>query len=89
MSSIEEYFDILDKQAQKNSQVIAKSLVKYLKATKESGTNKYESLKNVSQAQKVQGKNDNNQNVNAERTCSAFLYYLKSLIPVNIFIFGK
>ena len=53
MSSIEEYFDILDKQAQKNSQVIAKSLVKYLKATKESGTNKYESLKNVSQAQKV------------------------------------
>ena len=32
MSTIEEYFDILDKQSQKNSQVIAKSLVKYLKA---------------------------------------------------------
>ena len=53
MSSIEEYFDILDKQSQKNSQVIAKSLVKYLKATKEANANKYETLKNVNQAQKV------------------------------------
>lgn len=52
MSSIEEYFDILDKQSQKNSQVIAKSLVKYLKATKEAGSNKYETLK-ANQAQKV------------------------------------
>jgi len=51
MSSIEEYFDILDKQSQKNSQVIAKSLVKYLKATKEA--NKYSALKNANQAQKV------------------------------------
>ena len=53
MSSIEEYFDILDKQSQKNSKVIAKSLVKYLKATKEANSNKYETLKNASQAQKV------------------------------------
>ena len=53
MSSIEEYFDILDKQSQKNSQVIAKSLVKYLKATKAANTSKYETLKNENQTQKV------------------------------------
>ena len=52
MSSIEEYFDILDKQSQKKSQVIAKSLVKYLKAAKETGNNKYETLK-ANQAQNV------------------------------------
>lgn len=43
MSSIEEYFDILDKQTEKNSQIIAKSLVKYLKSSKENS--KYEALK--------------------------------------------
>lgn len=43
MSTIEEYFDILDKQTEKNSQIIAKSLVKYLKASKENS--KYEELK--------------------------------------------
>lgn len=48
MSSIEEYFDILDKQTEKNSQIIAKSLVKYLKASK--GNSKYDVLK---QAEKV------------------------------------
>ena len=53
MSSIDEYFDILDKQSQKKTQVIAKSLVKYLKATREEAANKYEVLKNESQAQKV------------------------------------
>lgn len=46
MSSIEEYFDILDKQTEKNSQIIAKSLVKYLKASKENS--KYEELKKSS-----------------------------------------
>ena len=39
MSSIEEYFDILDKQTEKNSQIIAKSLVKYLKAIHKSSLN--------------------------------------------------
>lgn len=43
MSSIEEYFDILDKQTEKNSQIIAKSLVKYLKSSKE--RSKYDVLK--------------------------------------------
>ena len=43
MSSIEEYFDILDKQTEKNSQIIAKSLVKYLKSSKEQS--KYDVLK--------------------------------------------
>ncbi len=43
MSSIEEYFDILDKQTEKNSKIIAKSLVKYLKASKEQS--KYDTLK--------------------------------------------
>lgn len=31
MSSIDEYFDILDKESQKRSQMVAKSLTKYLK----------------------------------------------------------
>lgn len=53
MSSIDEYFDILDKQSQKKSQVIAKSLVKYLRAAKTESANKYDVLKNESQAQKV------------------------------------
>ena len=48
MSTIEEYFDILDKQTEKNSQIIAKSLVKYLKASK--GNSKYDVLK---QAERV------------------------------------
>ena len=47
MSSIEEYFDILDKQTEKNSQIIAKSLVKYLKASKEKS--KYDVLKQAEQ----------------------------------------
>lgn len=49
MSSIEEYFDILDKQTEKNSQIIAKSLVKYLKANKEKS--KYDVLKQAEQVQ--------------------------------------
>ncbi len=49
MSSIEEYFDILDKQTEKNSQIIAKSLVKYLKASKEKS--KYDVLKQADQVQ--------------------------------------
>lgn len=49
MSSIEEYFDILDKQTEKNSQIIAKSLVKYLKAGKEKS--KYDVLKQAEQVQ--------------------------------------
>jgi len=53
MSSIDEYFDILDKQSQKKSQVIAKSLVKYLRAAKSETANKYEVLKSESQTQKV------------------------------------
>ena len=48
MSSIEEYFDILDKQTQTNSQLIAKSLVKYLKASKENTSSKYDELKKTS-----------------------------------------
>lgn len=31
MSSIDEYFEILDQEAQKRSQMVAKSLTKYLK----------------------------------------------------------
>lgn len=31
MSSIDEYFEILDKEAQKRSKMVAKSLTKYLK----------------------------------------------------------
>ncbi len=42
MSSLDEYFEILDKENQKRSQIIAKSLVKYLQKNKEH--NKFEVL---------------------------------------------
>lgn len=42
MSSLDEYFDILDRENKKRSELIAKSLVKYLQKTKE--TNKFQTL---------------------------------------------
>ena len=42
MSSLDEYFDILDQENKKRSDLVAKSLVKYLKKTKE--TNKFQVL---------------------------------------------
>ncbi|MCI1273151.1 MAG: hypothetical protein LKG27_01810 [Clostridiaceae bacterium] len=42
MSTLEEYFDILDKENRERSKLIAQSLVKYLQKTKET---KYDSLK--------------------------------------------
>lgn len=44
MSSIDEYFEILDKEAQKRSQMVAKSLTKYLKRV-HSNTTKFDDLK--------------------------------------------
>lgn len=35
MSSLDEYFQILDKENKKRSELVAKSLVKYLQQTKE------------------------------------------------------
>ena len=43
MSSIDEYFEILDKEAQKRSKMVAKSLTKYLKNIQAS--TKYDELK--------------------------------------------
>ena len=43
MSSLDEYFDILDRENKKRSELVAKSLVKYLQKTKE--TNKFQTLK--------------------------------------------
>ncbi len=43
MSSIDEYFEILDKEAQKRSKMVAKSLTKYLKNVQAS--TKYDELK--------------------------------------------
>ncbi len=43
MSSIDEYFAILDKEAQKRSKMVAKSLTKYLKKVQEN--TKYDELK--------------------------------------------
>lgn len=42
MSSLEEYFEILDKENKKRSELVAKSLVKYLQKSKEA--NKFEKL---------------------------------------------
>lgn len=42
MSSLDEYFDILDRENKKRSELIAKSLVKYLQKTKE--TNRFQTL---------------------------------------------
>ena len=43
MSSLDEYFELLDKETQKRSQVVAKSLVKYLQKAK--SENKFDKLK--------------------------------------------
>jgi len=43
MSSIEEYFEILDRENKKRSEVVAKSLVKYLQKSKKE--NKFEEMK--------------------------------------------
>ena len=43
MSSIDEYFEILDKEAEKRSKMVAKSLTKYLKNVHT--TSKYDGLK--------------------------------------------
>lgn len=42
MSSLEEYFEILDRENKKRSELVAKSLVKYLQKSKEA--NKFERL---------------------------------------------
>ncbi len=42
MSSLDEYFEILDKENKKRSELIAKSLVKYLQKNKQ--VNKFETL---------------------------------------------
>ena len=42
MSSLDEYFQILDKENKKRSEIVAKSLVKYLQQTKEK--TKFESI---------------------------------------------
>ena len=42
MSSLDEYFSILDKENKKRSELVAKSLVKYLQKTKE--VNKFQAL---------------------------------------------
>ena len=46
MSSVDEYFAILDREAQKRSKMVAKSLTKYLKSAQTS--TKYEELKATS-----------------------------------------
>ncbi len=42
MSSLDEYFEILDKENKKRSELVAKSLVKYLQKSKEA--TKYQQL---------------------------------------------
>lgn len=43
MSSIDEYFEILDRENKKRSELVAKSLVKYLQKSKEA--NKFEAAR--------------------------------------------
>ena len=43
MSSLDEYFEILDRENKKRSELVAKSLVKYLQKSKEA--NKFEKIK--------------------------------------------
>ena len=45
MSSIEEYFEILDKENKRRSELVAKSLVKYLQKSKEA--NKFERIQAI------------------------------------------
>lgn len=46
VSSIDEYFEILDKENQKRTQLVAKSLVNYLQKAKQEA-NKFEALQAV------------------------------------------
>ncbi len=43
MSSLDEYFEILDNENKKRSELVAKSLVKYLQKSKEA--NKFETIR--------------------------------------------
>lgn len=43
MSSLEEYFEILDRENKRRSELVAKSLVKYLQKSKD--TNKFETAR--------------------------------------------
>lgn len=45
MSSLDEYFEILDKENKRRSELVAKSLVKYLQKSKE--TTKFQSLQAI------------------------------------------
>lgn len=45
MSSLDEYFNLLDEENTKRSQMVAKSLTKYLKKSQEHG--KFDELKSV------------------------------------------
>ena len=45
MSSLDEYFEILDRENKKRSELVAKSLVKYLQKTKEA--TKFQTLHEV------------------------------------------
>lgn len=54
MSSLEEYFEILDKENKKRSELVAKSLVKYLQKSKEA--NKFEKLQIAKQVKDYFGK---------------------------------
>ena len=45
MSSLDEYFEILDKENKKRSELVAKSLVKYLQKSKE--TTKFQTLQAI------------------------------------------
>ncbi len=45
MSSLDEYFEILDRENKKRSELVAKSLVKYLQKTKDA--TKFQSLQAV------------------------------------------
>ena len=46
MSSLDEYFNLLEQENEKRTQMVAKSLTKYLKNSQESG--KYDELKTQS-----------------------------------------
>ena len=43
MSSLDEYFELLDRENKKRSELVAKSLIKYLQKSKQ--TNKFETAK--------------------------------------------
>ena len=86
VSSLDEYFEILDRENKKRSELVAKSLVKYLQKSKE--TNKFEKIQAV---KKGQGKYLVYRGKNCKGLLIAvlFVYFSNKNEPVSKLVFNS